>query len=105
MSTLAKPALAIPDHQFRQILGLQFFTGSPEEAVEHMSAGGLLVVPAAPALKDLPYNPSYREALLNVKSRVCPTFAICSHKTIFASPARHSGLCPIRPVPLATRPG
>ena len=30
-----------------------------------MSAGGLLVVPAAPALKNLPLNSSYREALLN----------------------------------------
>ncbi len=65
MSTLAKAALAIPDHQFRQILGLQFFTGTPAEAVEHMRAGGLLVVPAAPALKNLPLSPSYREALLN----------------------------------------
>jgi N-acetylglucosaminyldiphosphoundecaprenol N-acetyl-beta-D-mannosaminyltransferase len=65
MSTIAKPAFAIPDHKFRQILGLQFFTGSPAEAVEHMRAGGLLVVPAAPALKDLPINSSYREALLN----------------------------------------
>jgi UDP-N-acetyl-D-mannosaminuronic acid transferase (WecB/TagA/CpsF family) len=65
MSTLAKPALAIPDDQFRQILGLQFFTGSPSQAVEHMRAGGLLVVPAAPALKNLPFDSSYREALLN----------------------------------------
>jgi len=30
-----------------------------------MSTGGLLVVPAAPALKDIPWNVSYREALLN----------------------------------------
>ena len=51
--------------QFRQILGLRFFTGSAAEAVDRMNAGGLLVVPAAPALKDLPSNLSYREALLD----------------------------------------
>ena len=50
---------------FCQILGLKFFTGSAEEAVDRMNAGGLLVVPAAPALKDLPSNLSYREALLD----------------------------------------
>jgi N-acetylglucosaminyldiphosphoundecaprenol N-acetyl-beta-D-mannosaminyltransferase len=65
MSTIAEPALTLPASQYRQILGLQFFTGSPSQAVEHMRAGGLLVVPAAPALKDLPINPAYREALLN----------------------------------------
>jgi UDP-N-acetyl-D-mannosaminuronic acid transferase (WecB/TagA/CpsF family) len=65
MSTIAKPAFAIPENQYRQILGLQFFTGNPVQAVEFMSSGGLLVMPAAPALKDLPHNPAYREALLN----------------------------------------
>ncbi len=50
---------------FRQILGLQFFTGTAVEAVDRMNDGGLLVVPAAPALKDLPCNRGYREALLD----------------------------------------
>lgn len=50
---------------FRQILGLKFFTGSAAEAVDRMSQGGLLIVPAAPALKDIPSDPSYRQALLN----------------------------------------
>jgi UDP-N-acetyl-D-mannosaminuronic acid transferase (WecB/TagA/CpsF family) len=49
----------------RQILGVKFHTGSVHGAVERVSRGGLLVVPAAPALKDLPDNPSYREALLH----------------------------------------
>jgi len=48
-----------------RILGIDFFHGSAEEAVELMSRGGLLVVPAAPALKDLPTNSEYREALVN----------------------------------------
>jgi len=50
---------------FRMILGIKFFTGTAAEAVDRMRTGGLLVVPAAPALKDLPSNSSYREALLN----------------------------------------
>ena len=35
------------------------------QAIELIRKGGLLVVPAAPALKDLGMNASYREALLN----------------------------------------
>lgn len=49
--------------QFRRILGLNFFSGSAQEAVDLMENGGLLVVPAAPALKDIARNPGYREAL------------------------------------------
>ena len=52
-------------HSFRMILGIRFFEGTAVEAVDLMSSGGLLVVPAAPALKDLGVNASYREALLN----------------------------------------
>jgi UDP-N-acetyl-D-mannosaminuronic acid transferase (WecB/TagA/CpsF family) len=50
---------------YRQILGVNFYTGNLEGALERMAQGGLLVVPAAPALKDLPINAAYREALLN----------------------------------------
>ena len=49
-----------------RILGIDFFDGSPKEAIEIMRTnGGLLVVPAAPALKDLDVSPDYRDALLN----------------------------------------
>ncbi len=48
----------------RTILGIKFFLGTATEAVERMRAGGLLVIPAAPALKDLRTNRAYREALL-----------------------------------------
>ena len=51
------------DH--RQILGVNFYVGDAAGAVERISRGGLLVVPAAPALKDIALNPSYREALVN----------------------------------------
>lgn len=47
-----------------KILGIDFFHGTAREAVDRMrTQGGLLVVPAAPALKDLDTWPEYREAL------------------------------------------
>jgi UDP-N-acetyl-D-mannosaminuronic acid transferase (WecB/TagA/CpsF family) len=48
-----------------RILGIEFFCGTAREAINRMRKGGLLVVPAAPALKDLSHNGPYREALLN----------------------------------------
>lgn len=48
----------------RTILGIKFFLGTATQAVERMRTGGLLVIPAAPALKDLGTNAAYREALL-----------------------------------------
>lgn len=47
-----------------RILGVDFFMGGAQQAVDRMSRGGLLVVPAAPALKDIQTNSGYREALL-----------------------------------------
>jgi UDP-N-acetyl-D-mannosaminuronic acid transferase (WecB/TagA/CpsF family) len=51
--------------QTHRILGIDFFDGSARAAIEIMRNGGVLVVPAAPALKDLDRNPGYRDALLN----------------------------------------
>lgn len=48
-----------------QILGIRFFTGDVRAAVTRMLGGGLLVVPAAPALKELQTQTAYREALLD----------------------------------------
>lgn len=50
---------------FRRILGIDFFFGTAEEAIDRIRSGGLLVVPAAPALKDLGTNVGYRESLVN----------------------------------------
>jgi UDP-N-acetyl-D-mannosaminuronic acid transferase (WecB/TagA/CpsF family) len=50
---------------YHRILGIDFFDGSAQAAIAKMRDGGLLVVPAAPALKDLDRNSNYREALLN----------------------------------------
>lgn len=54
---------SMPDE--RQILGINFYVGSVEGVFERLSNGGLLVVPAAPALKDVADNQEYREALIN----------------------------------------
>jgi UDP-N-acetyl-D-mannosaminuronic acid transferase (WecB/TagA/CpsF family) len=50
---------------FQNILGVRFFTGSAEEAVQIGLRGGLVVVPAAPALVELQTNAHYREAVFN----------------------------------------
>ena len=49
----------------RQILGINFYVGDVEGAIRRLANGGLLVVPAAPALKDVAWNEDYREALVN----------------------------------------
>jgi UDP-N-acetyl-D-mannosaminuronic acid transferase (WecB/TagA/CpsF family) len=61
--TAAKQAEG-PGTNFRRILGVRFFVGRAREAIELLRGGGLLVVPAAPALKNLPEDSGYREALL-----------------------------------------
>lgn len=48
----------------RQILGVNFYVGDAAGAIERICRGGLLVVPAAPALKDIASNSSYRAALV-----------------------------------------
>lgn len=47
------------------ILGIRFFIGTAQDAIDEVSrGGGLVVVPAAPALKNLSLDSQYREALL-----------------------------------------
>ena len=51
--------------RFQMILGVRFFVGTAQEAVNEVSRnGGLVVVPAAPALKNLALDQRYRDALL-----------------------------------------
>lgn len=51
--------------QLRQILGIKFFVGSEQEAIDEICRnGGLVVVPAAPGLNSLPHDQQYRDALL-----------------------------------------
>ena len=58
---------APPDNSFlfQQILGIRFFVGDAEAAVQRGLRGGLVVVPAAPALIELQTNEPYREAVFN----------------------------------------
>src|ERR1700743_431825 len=51
--------------QTHRILGIAFFDGSAKAAIDIMRTGGLVVIPAAPALKDLDRNLAYRDALIN----------------------------------------
>ena len=57
-------AAADRTRNFRTILGIRFFVGGVQEAIDLVRHGGLLVVPAAPALKNLPEDTAYRDALL-----------------------------------------
>jgi UDP-N-acetyl-D-mannosaminuronic acid transferase (WecB/TagA/CpsF family) len=52
-------------NDMRQILGVNFYGGDAAGAIDRISDGGLLVVPAAPALKDIATNSAYRAALTN----------------------------------------
>jgi UDP-N-acetyl-D-mannosaminuronic acid transferase (WecB/TagA/CpsF family) len=54
-----------PPPSTHRILGIDFFDGSAQAAIAIMRNGGLLVIPAAPALKELNHNLDYRESLLN----------------------------------------
>jgi len=52
-------------HPTQQILGISFFHGTAAEALEQMSRrGGVMVVPAAPAMVRLRYDKVYREAMV-----------------------------------------
>jgi len=57
----SKPAIA---PGYRTVLGISFFPGCASEAVAAIRDGGLLIAPAAPALKDMDRNAGYRDALL-----------------------------------------
>lgn len=65
MATLSDGRSNLPAISYHRILGIDFFDGSAQVAIALMRNGGLLVVPAAPALKDLDRNLDYRESLLN----------------------------------------
>ena len=51
------------DNRFTNILGIKFFTGDAQSAVELGSQGGLVLAPAAPALCELGRDHAYRQAL------------------------------------------
>jgi UDP-N-acetyl-D-mannosaminuronic acid transferase (WecB/TagA/CpsF family) len=63
----SQPRRELPDStegDYRRILGVRFFVGDAPAAVEIGVRGGLVVVPAAPALLELGRDRAYRQALL-----------------------------------------
>ena len=48
---------------YRQILGIRFFAGEIDALMRLTAQGGLVVVPSAPVLVDLPGDPAHRAAL------------------------------------------
>jgi len=67
------------------ILGIHFFNGTVDEAVEAMCAhGGLLVVPAAPALVKLSEDEDYRRALTSADMVIADSGAMVLLWRIFA---------------------
>jgi UDP-N-acetyl-D-mannosaminuronic acid transferase (WecB/TagA/CpsF family) len=60
-----------------QILGISFFNGTVDEAVDVMSTnGGLLVVPAGPALVKLESDEGYRQALVSADMAIADSGAM-----------------------------
>jgi len=61
----ASPAVSAKSSidEFTTILGIRFYTGDLPGLLERCQQGGLIVVPAAPALVDLPADSAYRAAL------------------------------------------
>lgn len=93
-----------------RILGVNFFVGDAEAAIQRISDGGLLVVPAAPALKDLGKNARYRDALLNADLAITDSaFMVLSWNLLERTHiTRLSGLNYLRrllEVPEVRRPG
>ena len=52
------------DKRYRRILGINFFTGRPEQAAAFGLRGGLVVAPSAPGLAEMPFDRDYVESLL-----------------------------------------
>jgi len=53
------------NHSVIKILGIDFINGDADEVVDILKQGGLLVVPAAPALINIKKDPVYYNSLLN----------------------------------------
>ena len=67
-----------------QILGITFFNGTVDEAVDTMSAnGGLLVVPAAPALVKICDDEGYRRAVTSADMAIADSGAMVVFWKIF----------------------
>src|SRR5438270_385270 len=67
-----------------QILGVKFFNGAVDEAVDVMSTnGGLLVVPAAPALVKICDDEGYRRAVTSADMAIADSGAMVLFWKVF----------------------
>lgn len=102
MSTLAsQPSPSVAPPSLRRILGVDFFTGTIEQATERAVSGGLVVAPSAPGLAvDLLKSPSYREALTTADLAITDSGFMVLLWRLFTGEKlpRHSGLKLIRAV-------
>ncbi|HEY1787131.1 MAG TPA: WecB/TagA/CpsF family glycosyltransferase [Verrucomicrobiae bacterium] len=80
--------------QYQQILGVRFFIGDALEAVEIGTRGGLVVVPAAPALLELERDADYRQALLDADLAITDSGLLVMYWNLFTRQNIHrvSGL-------------
>jgi len=97
-----------PDN--RRILGIDFFQGTARDAILRVQSGGLVVVPAAPALVHLGTNKRYREALLDADLVIADSAFMVMVWNILQSDSikRLSGLTYLRELltqPKITEPG
>jgi UDP-N-acetyl-D-mannosaminuronic acid transferase (WecB/TagA/CpsF family) len=81
-----------------RILGIEFFDGPARDAIAKMRKGGLLVVPAAPALKEIEVDAHYREALMNADLAIADSaFMVLIWNRLQRRPMRRlSGLAYLR---------
>jgi UDP-N-acetyl-D-mannosaminuronic acid transferase (WecB/TagA/CpsF family) len=104
--------LKLPAETYRRILGVEFFIGGIDAAVDRaLSHGGLVVAPSAPGLAvDLIKSPFYREALTSADLAITDSAFMVVLWRLFTGEKlpRHSGLKFIRAVlarPQLKRPG
>lgn len=65
------------------IFGTKFFDGTFEEILKEVSFGGLMVVPAAPALATIDHNHQYSEALQNADVAIFDSGFLCLLLRVF----------------------
>jgi UDP-N-acetyl-D-mannosaminuronic acid transferase (WecB/TagA/CpsF family) len=59
----ANESPALPPQRRERVLGIPFFTGSVDAALDEITRGGYVVIPASPALLKLKFDDDYRRAL------------------------------------------
>jgi UDP-N-acetyl-D-mannosaminuronic acid transferase (WecB/TagA/CpsF family) len=80
------------EHEKLKILGINFFNGNVESVVRALNNGGLLVVPAAPALIAIKKDHDYYRALLDADIVIADSGYMALIWNIFKAKANHDYL-------------